>query len=104
MIEIERLSKIGVFLEGARLDTRSYTDNMRRLEQNNFDMLCKLHTMLPGRSVTADVSSDIMRTDYRNLSDTTAIDGRNYIIARDVSKILVAIEEGAEAYRKEHNL
>ncbi|XP_046543434.1 uncharacterized protein LOC124253665 isoform X2 [Haliotis rubra] len=104
--EVERLSKIGVFLEQAGLDTYDYTDKIEQLENKYVEMLCKMHIILKGlkQEVTTVVSRDIMLSEYRNLHEIAHIDMRNYLIIRDAQRIFVAVSEGVDAYMEENNL
>ncbi|XP_067657460.1 uncharacterized protein [Haliotis asinina] len=103
--EVERLSKIGVFLEQARLDTYDYTDKIEQLENKYVEMLCKMHIILKGlkQEVTTVASRDIMPSDYRNLHEIARIDARNYLIIRDAQRIFVAVSEGVDAYLQENH-
>ncbi|XP_046542939.1 uncharacterized protein LOC124253238 [Haliotis rubra] len=98
--EVDRLSKIGVFLEQAAHDTYDYADKIRQVENKNVEMLCKLHIMLKGlhQEVATNVSRDIMPSEYRTLDEISQIDVRNYILVRGTQAIVVLMSEGIDVY------
>ncbi|XP_067657997.1 uncharacterized protein [Haliotis asinina] len=103
--EVDRLSKIGVFLEQAAHDTYDYADKIRQIENKNVEMLCKMHIMLKGlhQEVKTNVSRDIMPNEYRTLDEISHIDTRNYIMVRGTQTIAVLMSEGIDAYLQRNN-
>ncbi|XP_046329695.1 uncharacterized protein LOC124113408 [Haliotis rufescens] len=103
--EVQRLSKIEVFLEQAGFDTYDYADKIRQVENKNVELLCKMHVTMKGlnQEVTTNVSRDIMPDEYRTLDEISQIDVRNYIMVRGTQAVAVAISEEIDAYLQDNS-